>query len=325
MDKIRSLWVVVLIVSLVTFTRIVFADVPADPSTNPADALSQLWAAVVAKRYGIAAVIGTMCFVAFVRFIAPRIHGAFGAWVNTTRVSAALAFLGAGLAAVATQLMKGGAFSPQLIVYGFGFGVAAIGGYNAFWDLLFPADKKPAAKMQIPTPPPSSRFPEPPTLPRFPPPPPKTAALLPFVFIAFAVSGCAPVCKSIDSATCAHKVLIGIDALDGAAARIGTQWLRSCANDAGKLKDAGKLAEADAAYTHCEMVGGTLKMVVKDVEDSAQTAYDAVDVTEKIGQKDYGNVLAPVKSGVKSLYAVFKDLGLQLPVIDAILNLLGVQ
>lgn len=131
-----------------------WADTPADPSTNPSDSLGQFWAAVTAKRWGIAAVIGTMLLVAFVRFIAPRVHGKFGAWINTTRASAGLAFLSGGLMAVATQLLKGGAFSPQLLVYGFGFGVAAIGGYNAFWDILFPSDKKPATSAPLELPPP---------------------------------------------------------------------------------------------------------------------------------------------------------------------------
>jgi molecular chaperone DnaK (HSP70) len=44
--------------------------------------------------------------------------------------------------AMVTQLIKGGKFSPDLLVYGLGAGVTAIGGYNAFWDLLFPADKQ---------------------------------------------------------------------------------------------------------------------------------------------------------------------------------------
>lgn len=121
------------------------ADVPADPSTNPADALNQFWAAVTDKRWAVAAVIATMLLVALVRFVAPKVHGKFGVWVNSTRVSAALALLSGGLMAMAMKLFQGGKFTPQLIVYGFGFGVAAIGGYNAFWDILFPADKKPAA------------------------------------------------------------------------------------------------------------------------------------------------------------------------------------
>jgi hypothetical protein len=152
------------------------ADIPADPSTNPADALNQFWAAVTDKRWGIAAVIGTMLFVALVRFVAPKVHGKFGAWINSTRVSCVLAFLSGTLAAMATQLFKGGKFTPQLLVYGFGFGVAAVGGYNSFFDLLFPADKKPAAGTTT-----------------SPPVPPitKAAVLLPFVFIVFSFAGCA--------------------------------------------------------------------------------------------------------------------------------------
>jgi hypothetical protein len=148
------LWPFVMLASLIMFGSVVFADA-VDPATNPAGALQQFWDAVTARRWGVAAVVGTMLFVAFARFVSPRIHGKLGAWVNSTRVSAVLAILSGGLAAMATQLLKGGAFSAQLIVYGFGFGVAAIGGYNAFWDIFFPADKKTAAPTKMALPPPA--------------------------------------------------------------------------------------------------------------------------------------------------------------------------
>lgn len=165
-----------MVASFVVFTGVVFADA-ADPVANPAGALQQFWDAVTARKWGLAAVVGTMLFVAFARFISPRIHGRFGVFINSTRVSAVLALLSGGLAAMATQLMKGGAVSMQLVVYGFGFGVAAIGGYNAFWDIFFPSDKKQ---------PPSGQALTPPT-----PPITKAAAMLPLLFVAFAVTSCA--------------------------------------------------------------------------------------------------------------------------------------
>lgn len=112
-----------------------------DPPPDAGDALDQFWRAITDHKWGLAAVIATMLLVAFVRFIAPRIHGKFGVWINQTRVSAGLAFASGLLSALAAQLLKGKTLSLDLLVYGFGIGVAAIGGYNAFWDLLFPNDK----------------------------------------------------------------------------------------------------------------------------------------------------------------------------------------
>lgn len=198
------LWPFVMITSLVVFVGVAFADA-ADPATNPAGAFQQFWDAVTAKKWGLAAVVGTMLFVAFARFVSPRIHGKFGAFVNSTRVSAVLALLSGGLAAIATQLMKGGSLNMKLIAYGFGFGVAAIGGYNAFWDIFFPSDKKP----------PNGQTLAPPT-----PPITKAAAMLPLIFIAFAFSACAhatPDQKAYGNAYAACMTARGLEVAPGVA------------------------------------------------------------------------------------------------------------
>jgi hypothetical protein len=153
---------------------------PADPTKDPAGALNQLWGAVTEKKYGLAAVIATMLFVAFARFAAPRIHGKFGAWINTTRVSAALAFIGGTASALAWKLMAGTPWSMNIVVWGFGIGVAAIGGYNAFFDLIFPNDKKPATTADTAA-----------ELAKKVPPPIRPGALLPLAFIALACASCA--------------------------------------------------------------------------------------------------------------------------------------
>jgi len=170
--RVHFLWPIVMLGSLVAFTGAVFAaDTPADPTTDPQGALSQFWQSVVAKKWGLAAVIGTMLLVALVRFIAPRLHDKFGAWILTTRVSAALALVAGMLSSISTQLMKGGTWSMSMLTYGFMFGVGAIGGYNAFWDLIFPNDrpKDSTAKLAIP-------------------PPIRPGVLLPFVFIGAALT-----------------------------------------------------------------------------------------------------------------------------------------
>ena len=308
------LWPIVMLGSLVAFTGAVFAadSVPVDPTVDPQGALGQFWQSVVAKKWGLAAVIGTMLLVALVRFIAPRMHDKIGAFVLSTRVSAALAFVAGMLSAVATQLMKGGTLSVNVLVYGFTFGVGAIGGYNAFWDLLFPADKNTggngtadsAAELAKKTPP------TPPT----PPPPVRAGMLLPLVFIAFTFTGCGTVCASASSSpTCARKFLTGVDALDGAAARISRRWLQKCGESARALAAAGKATEADAAYTRCEAIGGKMVATTRGVEDGANTASDAVDVGEAANQKDYGGILQPVASFIEDLRKVFADAGVLLP------------
>ena len=301
----------VMIIAVVGFgASLALADTaPVDPSTDPAGALTQLQNAITSRKWGLAAVIATMLFVAFARFISPRIHGRFGALVNSTRGSAILALIGGAGAAMTTQLMKGGKFSLALVVYGFTIGVGAIGGYNAFWDLLLPNDRKKdgngtadsAAELAKKTPP-------------TPPPPVRAGMLLPLIFIAFAFTGCGTVCASASSSpTCARKFLTGVDALDGAAARISRRWLQKCGDDARALKDAGKLAEADAAYTRCEAIGGKMVTTTRGVEDGANTASDAVDVGEAANQKDYGGILQPVANFLDDLRKVFADAGASLP------------
>lgn len=146
MSKFRIWFSRVTLIVILGWCVTVLADTPADPSQDPSMSLDQFWQAVVAKRWGLAAVIMTMILVALVRFIAPRLHNKFGAWIQTQRASAGLALLAGSSMAVATQLMKGGKLSLSMLVYGFTIGVGAIGGYNAFWDIIFPADKKAAPK-----------------------------------------------------------------------------------------------------------------------------------------------------------------------------------
>lgn len=291
-----------MIASLVVFTGVVFADAPTDPTTNPAGALQQFWDAIAAKRWGLAAVVGVMLFVALARFVAPRIHGKFGAWINSTRVSAVLALLSGGGAAMATQLMKGGAFSVQLVVYGFGFGVMAIGGYNAFFDILFPADKKQPPKMAIPAPPPL----------------PPAAALLPLIFIAFSVASCAP-CTTVDNATCARKVVNGVDALDGFVARQAAAWEKRCREGADQLAAAGKTEDARAAYGKCLQTGGLAATAVKETQNGAQAASDGIDMYEAANNKNYADLMVPLRSAVETLYKAIGDTGVvKLPPIDII-------
>lgn len=115
-----------------------------DPSADASGFLDQLMAAITARRWDVAAILLAIMLVAGIRWIGPKIHDRFGAWVKSTRVSAILAVLSGGLSTVAVTLISGGHVTGKLIIAGFAAGVAAIGGYNAFWDVLFPADKKPA-------------------------------------------------------------------------------------------------------------------------------------------------------------------------------------
>lgn len=137
---------------------------------------------------------------------------------------------------------------------------------------------------------------------------------------AIAMAGCATVCSDMSNPTCARKVLTGIDALDGAASRIGAMWVQKCGDAAKALDTAGKTAEADAAFTKCEQTGAILVLSVKEVEDGATAADAGVDVGEKIGSKDYSGALAPAIAAARALYKNFTDAGLSLPAIDSLLG-----
>jgi hypothetical protein len=293
--------------------------VPVDPAKDPTGALDQLQTAISQRKWGLAGVIGTMLFVAFARFISPRIHGKFGAWVNSTRVSAALAILSGMGAAITMQLMKGGTFSLQLVVFGFGFGVAAIGGYNAFWDIFFPADKKPPssttsdsaaelAAKQPPSPPPPIR-------------PGTLSMLLPLVFVLPLLNiGCAEVCANGFDATCGRKIVTGVDALDGFVARQAAKAQAACRASADALAvQPGKIEDARAAYNACVKTGTAISIGVKETQHAADVASDAIDVGEAAGQKDYGAVLNPLRDAVNALLKAAADAGIKnVPNLDAL-------
>lgn len=137
--------------------------------------------------------------------------------------------------------------------------------------------------------------------------------------VALASSGCAT-CNDMGNATCARKALTAIDALDGAASRVGGVWIRKCAESAKTLYEAGNSDAAEAAFNKCEQTGTILVLSVKEVEDGAGASAGAVDVAEKIGAKDYNAALAPALSAARALYKNFTDAGLSLPALDALLG-----
>lgn len=177
---------------------------------------------------------------------------------------------------------------------------AAVSGGTAFFARLNPS----ATKDDPPAKSPAAR--------------PNASVLLPLVFLALgSLAGCAT-CTTAESATCARKILTGIDAIDGAGARVARRWVRSCGDEAKALAEANKLAESDAKYTSCEKTGGSLVVAVKVVEDATQTASDGVDVAEKAGRKDYEDILQPVRAAVAGLRKVFADVGITLPSVGVL-------
>lgn len=294
----RFLWPLIMLGSLVAFAGVVFAaDAGVDPTTDPMGSFDQLWQAVVTRKWALASVIATMLFVALARWASPRIHGKLGTFINSTRVSATLAFVGGMASAMVSELMQGGKLTPKLVVYGFKFGVAAIGGYNAFWDILRPADKKPsnstadsAAELAQKKPP-------------TPPPPVRPGMLLPLIFIAFAMSSCGGAMKDTMAAelTLSSGVSVCYRTIDGVD-KIKTDHLQA-------QIDAGDKPGARTAYS-------AYKPKIEAARAGCNTAADVVDNAEAARQKipkggaekDYTNWLPLLAQGYPAVMQVITDI-----------------
>lgn len=144
------------------------------------DYANQILDAAMHRQWALLAALLLVGGVAALRWIAPKLHDRFGAFLNTQRGGAILALLGGAAGAVSTALVAGKAMSMQLVVASFSVGLMAIGGWNAFFDLFFPKDGKPITAMfKRPTKPDNAG-------------PINVKSFLPFIFIglAFTYSGC---------------------------------------------------------------------------------------------------------------------------------------
>lgn len=272
MDKLRArfLWPLLMLASLIAFTGAVFAagSSPPDPSAPP-DTAGQFWQAVANKQWGLAAVIGTMLFVAFVRFVTPKLHGKLGAFVQQSRVSAALAFLGGALSAVSLKMLSGLPWSTNLVSFGFTAGLGAIGGYNAFWDLLFPNDTK-KKDPQLPIPPPI-----------------RPGVLLPFVFLCgIATVGCAPGTDGLRQACANANVTLTQTTLTGTMLyKLGHQKLRE-----NLTKDNADATQVKATSYNAAMDKFLVAMLMLTATKS--TVCDAADAIDAGAKKDIAALTA---------------------------------
>lgn len=157
--------------------------------TNTQQFFSQVLDAVQHRQWMLVVALGVVGFVAAARFVVPKMHNAFGAWLNTQRGGAFLALLSGVGGSMVTALIAGAKPSINVVITGFGVGFAAIGGWNAFFDLFLPKDSKAAlARANRHVVNPSND--DTPSVP--PPSMPSAAALLPFLAIPllFSLSGC---------------------------------------------------------------------------------------------------------------------------------------
>jgi hypothetical protein len=209
-------------------------------------------------------------------------HNGFG--------KAIITILGSTITTI-TPVLQAGTFTWIALAW------AAVGAVSSFAATLSPSM---AAVKQQPTPNIQQQQPLP-------------LALLPILLIpALLISGCA-VCTNVDNSTCARKVLVAADTVDGVAARTATSWIRACADGARSLRDANRLDEANKAYTVCEKTGNLMVLAVKEVESTAQAASDGIDVEEAAHEKNYVGVLSPLYDSIKMLYKIFNDAGAKLP------------
>lgn len=159
--------------------------------TNTQQFFNQVLDAVQNRQWMLLVALGVVGFVAGARFVVPKMHNAFGAWLNTQRGGAFLALLSGVGGSIVTALIAGAKPSINVVITGFGVGFAAIGGWNAFFDLFLPKDSK-AALLRASRHVPNAKLPNDDT-PVVPPPSmPSAAALLPFLAIPllFSLAGC---------------------------------------------------------------------------------------------------------------------------------------
>ena len=154
----------------------VAAPVVTAPSA-PGAILQGLLNAFQSRNWTMVAALLLIGVVALIRYAAPKLHGATGAWLNSNRGGSTLVLVCGILGAIGTALFGGAHISAQLILSGVLVGVMASGGWNVVWDLLSPCDKKPDLTGPVPMVTPSPSAPTPVD-------PPKIAMLLPFLFIA---------------------------------------------------------------------------------------------------------------------------------------------
>jgi hypothetical protein len=148
---------------------------------NVQDYANQILDAAMHRQWALLAALLLVGSVAALRWITPKLHDKFGAFLNTQRGGALLALVGGAAGALSTSLIAGQALNAQLLVAGFGTGLMAIGGWNAFFDIFFPKDGKSVVAMF-----------KRPSKPDNAGPIDVAPKLLPFLFIAlaFTYSGC---------------------------------------------------------------------------------------------------------------------------------------
>lgn len=140
-----------------------------DPS-NVTQFLNTVLDAVQHKHWQALAALLLVGAVALVKLAAPKVHGKFGAFLNSDRGGTLLVLVGGIVGAVASALIAGQKLTLSLIVGGVTTGVLASGGWNVVKKLLFPNDKPVVAEAKALV--------------------SKVATLLPFVFFGGLLSSC---------------------------------------------------------------------------------------------------------------------------------------
>ena len=109
--------------------------------------------AIQAHNYALGAVLALIALVAIIRKIAPKIHGATGAFLNSDRGGSLLVLVTGVLGAEGASLAAGKHLSLALVVGGVVTAATASGGWNMVWDIFWPEDKKAAPTLAETVPP----------------------------------------------------------------------------------------------------------------------------------------------------------------------------
>jgi len=175
-----------------------------------------------------------------------------------------------------------------------------------------------------------------PRVPPEPPPPPReggTITVGALLFISFAIfffscllpgCACTPASGKVDSYTCARQVIIGVDTVNGAVARVSKSAAHSCREEAQKLKES-KPEEALEKYNQCTTLSETSAKLAVGISDATQAASDSVDVAEKAkaGPETYADKVSGAATLARDMVRLLLDQGVPIP--PYVLLLLGVK
>lgn len=134
------------------------------------------------------------------------------------------------------------------------------------------------------------------------------------ILAAYALAGCA------DAFSYARATVSGADRINGAAARLALAKVKECTDSAVDLAKQQRFDEAEARVKECEKQRDTMDTALRASTNATGAAAAAIDVAERVGQKDLTGSIAPLTNAIRHLVRLFKDFGVELPWVPGVLQ-----